>query len=164
MKKLGFIILAVVLALGAIGAGYAYWSQTMTINASAKVGTFDVNFKSVNLTESNAVGGATASIDSHNAKIGYFNVANAYPGYTATATFTVKNEGTIPVNISISKSGVDPNNRFSTPGNITNLAAGATATVAVTFTLDGSVTTVPPQGTQYNITYTLNVTQGVGLP
>lgn len=46
MKKIGFVILALVLVLGTMGLGYAMWSQTITINGN-------VNTGNVTLTVSN---------------------------------------------------------------------------------------------------------------
>jgi len=40
MKKIGLICLAVVLAVGAIGFGYANWSQTLTITEEVNTGDF----------------------------------------------------------------------------------------------------------------------------
>jgi len=38
MKKIGLLILALVLALGALGVGYASWTDTITINGSVSTG------------------------------------------------------------------------------------------------------------------------------
>jgi len=39
MKKVGLLLLALVLALGALGVGYAKWTDTVTINATVNTGT-----------------------------------------------------------------------------------------------------------------------------
>ena len=44
MKKIGLICLAVVLAVGAIGFGYANWSQTLTITEEVNTGDFCMEF------------------------------------------------------------------------------------------------------------------------
>jgi hypothetical protein len=44
MKKLIIISLALVLALGATGVGYAHWSQTLTINEVVETGSFCIEF------------------------------------------------------------------------------------------------------------------------
>ncbi len=39
MKKLGLIVLAVILALGALGAAYAAWNSTINVSAAVEMGT-----------------------------------------------------------------------------------------------------------------------------
>ena len=43
MKKIGLLALAIVLALGALGIGYAAWTDTITINGTVNTGTVDIN-------------------------------------------------------------------------------------------------------------------------
>jgi predicted ribosomally synthesized peptide with SipW-like signal peptide len=43
MRKIGFIILALVLALGSIGIGYAAWTDTVTLEGTVKTGSVDIN-------------------------------------------------------------------------------------------------------------------------
>jgi len=43
MKKIGFLVLAIVLAIGTLGVGYAMWYQTLTINGTVSTGS--VNLK-----------------------------------------------------------------------------------------------------------------------
>jgi hypothetical protein len=42
MKKIGLLCLALVLALGALGVGYAMWSDTVTLNASVTTDDVDL--------------------------------------------------------------------------------------------------------------------------
>jgi len=44
MKKIGLISLAVVLALGAMGAALAQWNETLTVNGTVDTGELDVEF------------------------------------------------------------------------------------------------------------------------
>ena len=44
MKKIGVICLALVLALGALGVGYAMWDKTLTITATVQTGEVDAEF------------------------------------------------------------------------------------------------------------------------
>jgi hypothetical protein len=44
MKKIGFVILALVLVLGTMGVGYAMWSQTMTVNGNVNTGNVCLKF------------------------------------------------------------------------------------------------------------------------
>ena len=43
MKKIGLLALAIVLALGALGVGYAAWTDTITINGTVNTGTLDID-------------------------------------------------------------------------------------------------------------------------
>lgn len=44
MKRIGILALAVVLALGLVGAGFAYWNETLTIEGDIGTGEVDVEF------------------------------------------------------------------------------------------------------------------------
>ena len=46
MKKIGFLVLAIVLAIGTLGVGYAHWTETLTISGDVSTGFIDVNFMS----------------------------------------------------------------------------------------------------------------------
>ena len=46
MKKIGLLCLALVLALGSLGIGYAMWSETLTVTGYVGTGWVDVNFHS----------------------------------------------------------------------------------------------------------------------
>jgi len=42
MKKIGLLLLALVIALGALGVGYAKWTDTVTINGTVNTGTLKI--------------------------------------------------------------------------------------------------------------------------
>jgi len=42
MKKIGFLVLAIVLAIGTLGVGYAMWYQTLTINGTVSTGSVNL--------------------------------------------------------------------------------------------------------------------------
>jgi predicted ribosomally synthesized peptide with SipW-like signal peptide len=50
MKKTGIIMLALVVALGALGVGYAMWSDTVTVNGTVTTGSVDIDIESVSHT------------------------------------------------------------------------------------------------------------------
>jgi predicted ribosomally synthesized peptide with SipW-like signal peptide len=50
MRKVGLIALALVLALGSLGVGYAMWSDTVTINGSVTTGNVDLDIVGVSST------------------------------------------------------------------------------------------------------------------
>jgi len=78
MKKIGLICLAVVLAVGVIGFGYANWSQTLTITEEVNTGDFCVGIRDVGTDDegpSLADGGALHPSDPP-------NDGTEDPGYT----------------------------------------------------------------------------------
>jgi predicted ribosomally synthesized peptide with SipW-like signal peptide len=50
VKKIGFVVLALVIAVGALGVGYAMWSDTLTINGTVKTGTVDIDIEKFSST------------------------------------------------------------------------------------------------------------------
>jgi hypothetical protein len=50
MKKIGLLILALVLALGTVGVGYAMWSDTVYIDGTVSTGCVDIEITSVSGT------------------------------------------------------------------------------------------------------------------
>jgi hypothetical protein len=118
MKKIGLVCLALVLAMGALGVGYAHWSQTLYINGTVETGTFIVAWSELNVYEDDEylekdVGSCDGSMDVWKAsKVdpltgltidGYekvvVSVSNAYPGYFVHIVLAVDNFGTIPAHV-----------------------------------------------------------------
>lgn len=50
MKKISMIMLALVVALGGLGVGYAMWSDTVTINGYVTTGSVDIDIESLSHT------------------------------------------------------------------------------------------------------------------
>ena len=50
MKKISLICLALVLALGSLGVGYAMWSDTVTISGTVNTGSVDIDITGVSHT------------------------------------------------------------------------------------------------------------------
>jgi predicted ribosomally synthesized peptide with SipW-like signal peptide len=100
MKKIGLICLAVVLGLGALGVGYAYWSDILTINGTVATGNFDTNFTEVNATDDDAGQDvATCTVSNIQDKSFTVTIGNGYPCYTGIVNFQIRNDGTIPAKI-----------------------------------------------------------------
>jgi hypothetical protein len=107
MKKVGLLILVLVFALGALGAGYAWWTQDLVITGTVDTGELTVGMQAG--TNPAPVGGASMTIDGTSGTeitghTGYFTaldvgIVNAYPGYSATATVYFTNLGTVPVKV-----------------------------------------------------------------
>jgi len=105
MKKLGFIVLAVVLALGLVGAAYAAWSQNLYADAPVNTGYVAATISSGLVGSGPIVVGdslnplttatytqTTTSLTSDTLTV---TVENAYPGLSFTVPFTVDNTGTV---------------------------------------------------------------------
>ena len=77
-------------------AGYALFSQNLTINGTAKAqGDFDIEIVRAEITSEKGSAGATATI-SDNGKILTITVPKLeYPGAYVDVSYTVKNTGTI---------------------------------------------------------------------
>jgi predicted ribosomally synthesized peptide with SipW-like signal peptide len=108
MRKHKILIVALAIAVMLTGAGYAYWSQTITIDNTVNTGNMDVGFLCpddedwddgyitgnhsdlVELVVERAAD--RQSID--------FTVNNFYPGAGASLDFVVKNTGTVAAKIS----------------------------------------------------------------
>ncbi len=131
MKKIGILALALVLALGALGIGYASWTDTITIDGTVNTGDVDINVVGYSSTfvykvpgeepeiKINHVFNATdATTDPNNPGGNSFLVASAIAEYwgddTVKITYTdlfpsinfvadvlLKYEGSIPVKVNV---------------------------------------------------------------
>jgi len=119
MKRIGLLCLALVLALGALGVGFAMWFDTVTVTGTVNTG--DVAWEVEGpLTNSDSLGtldwncffdlnggdfvqmdkdvGETevAIVDDHTFSV---TIHNAYPYYTSHVAFKVHGLGSIPLRI-----------------------------------------------------------------
>jgi hypothetical protein len=155
MKKIGFIILAVVLALGAVGAAYAAWSQTLTVGVNATTAKFDVNFTAK--ADPTAPTGGSAISNISNPKAATIAVTNAYPNYTGSFKLTVTNNGTIPVNAVLSEV-TDTGSLFEATPATALIQAGASQDYTVTMTVPNWTNNLNENQT-YTASYTVVATQ-----
>ena len=135
MKKTGLLCLALVLALGALGVGYAHWTDTVYINqivetGSVKVGVMGVATDPVEY-EDKDVANVTVTHDNYkfhkmieetdlhggsliNAGMYAFyesvtvNITNMYPCFTVLEDFYIGNAGSIPVKLNVNMVIDDP--------------------------------------------------------
>ena len=120
MKKIGLLCLALVLALGALGVGYAMWDDTLQIEGEVNTGELSVIFESQydndpsdndpkeagswNLTTlawegarwDKNVASTTSTFDDKSARI---VVTLGYPCYWGSVLWDVHNVGTIPAKL-----------------------------------------------------------------
>jgi len=127
MKKMGLLCLALVLALGTIGVGYATWSANVTVEQTVKTGNFQVGVADLGTNDSNT--GCEIGEDGpcndpgynkHVATCTSMNISgdddfvlddttyyskvketiiNGYPCYSCNVTFEFANIGTIPAKL-----------------------------------------------------------------
>lgn len=95
MKKIGLLVLALVMALGALGVGYAAWTSSVSVNATVATGNVLIGIKDNGSAP--AATGTGASVGS-----GYFDgltfaALNSYPGRAISYNVEVKNLGTLNV-------------------------------------------------------------------
>ncbi|MDR7855063.1 hypothetical protein [Tissierella sp.] len=113
MKKTKLLALTLVVAIMMMGAGYAAWQETLTINHNVSTGNVDVDLANGNVAvypkeNATAVDGlnriATVVGSEQEATI---TLTNLYPGAKVVANIPVINNSTIPVKyLSTTPSGV----------------------------------------------------------
>lgn len=103
MRKPVFIAATLALAISIMGAGYAAWSETVTINNNMQTGNLRVEFVEKGLhpfitgfdndfTQPDAI---QTSLQ-HGAKVTTVSISNLYPGATALLETRIENLGDIP--------------------------------------------------------------------
>jgi len=125
MKKIGLLCLALVLALGALGVGYAMWSDTVVIEqtvqtGSVEVGVFGVtqyteNKDVIDLTLSHGALKFTKEITADQVPMSALfgpgtynfyesasvNITNLYPSLYVLEDFVIGSVGTVPVKLRV---------------------------------------------------------------
>ena len=103
MKKIGIICLALVLALGTLGVGYAMWDKTLYINGTVNTGEVNLEILSASSDDvgidpgkDKDVGSCTATVDGQTVVV---TIENGYPCYYTYVHFTAHNNGTVPVKL-----------------------------------------------------------------
>ncbi len=136
MKKARFIALVLVAALLLIGAGYAYWSDTLSIKNQVSTGEFKIEF-----TQGNKIFGAsgekwinkTAAIRENNPNIIDVEISNFYPGRDVRCEFEATNMGDIPVVFKDATVTFRGSERLK---NVMKAQVGINGSVTGTFNLD----------------------------
>jgi hypothetical protein len=100
MKKIGLLALALVLALGSLGIGFALWSETLYIEGTVNTGTLDAEWSFDGYGDSEIAEKDYSymwyDIDGNYL---YVYIVNAYPCIDYWANFDVTNTGTIPFHV-----------------------------------------------------------------
>lgn len=124
MKKTKFLVLVLAVSIMLVGAGYAYWDQTLTINNTVTAGNLDVQFVNYEADDWDdnpayrLINSDLVKVEADIADDGQsidFTVSNFYPGAGASLGFVIKNTGSVAAKIE------------EITGTITNNAAFANA-------------------------------------
>jgi hypothetical protein len=102
MNKTKLIALTMVVALMMVGAGYAAWNDTLSINTTVNTGQLDLYFTGEEeLVLSDYVTGSVGYEEDESGDndwdIANVTLSNLYPGATAKVTLKIQNNSTIPV-------------------------------------------------------------------
>lgn len=103
MKKIVTLFLIPMIALSVVGASYALWSKTITLDGTVKTGTLDKKITSLICAEfpeveGKDVGSCTAEIGTGGDSASVI-IDNAYPSYKVDISFWQQNTGSIPLKI-----------------------------------------------------------------
>lgn len=97
MKKQSVVIVGIIAFILAISVGYAFFSETITINGTATArGNFDVEFTSATINTQIGSIGATAVISDDKNSLNITVPKLEYPGAYAEIGVTITNKGSIP--------------------------------------------------------------------
>jgi hypothetical protein len=97
-SKLAAIFALLVLSLAIVGAAYAAWSSTVTINGSATFGTLQLVWTGCSVKDQSSPGAnivASWANDEHTAIT--LTITNIYPGWWARLYCNTQNTGTLPL-------------------------------------------------------------------
>lgn len=101
---MGLLFLALVIALGGIGVGYAMWDKTLFIDGTVNTGEVNAEFTAASGNDTGIdpgydkdVANCTVVIDAKDSQKLHITINNGYPCYTCVITYTITNTGTIPV-------------------------------------------------------------------
>jgi predicted ribosomally synthesized peptide with SipW-like signal peptide len=154
MKKIGFIILAVVLAVGLVGVAFAAWSSTLNVSGTLNTGNLSVVFYNSDVTADTPVGSSWCSsseaVNGSGTATLTVVISNAYPDESVTVPFTLWNNGTVGTSEAWGTVTTNDATVVSTSGTLPgDIEAGYTGTGSVTINLSDSALA--------NVTYTVNI-------
>ena len=146
MKRAMGMFVALIMALGMTGVVYATWSETLYINGTVNTGNVSIKVTKVECSDDEADGkdysNITCCVEGEENPILNVVVTDAYPCITYTCTFTITNDGTVPVKLKLG----DITKTFPTGGNADDI------TVTVTLAGDEPYQTHPNESITGTIT------------
>ena len=99
MRKLGVLCIALVIALGTFGVGYATWSDNVTVEETVYSGTWEVELTGPGCDLADTCEDATCDVAIDSAETLTVDIDDAPPCCSGNITFTIENVGTIPAKI-----------------------------------------------------------------
>lgn len=169
MKKIKFISMVLVLCLALMGAAFAQWTEDITINGTVETAVFDLQFTAASTNDDNEPADPGKALDVAKTEADVItvgksidvDVTNAYPGYTATVSYTITNNSTIPVRITPTltdaSGGTISSDLTVTPSVLpASLAAGASHTGTIDISVNSDVTA---DDQNYSIKYNIKSEQ-----
>lgn len=166
MKKTTFVALTLSAAIMVMGAGYAAWTESVTINNTVSTGnlsvqtldgTVDVFQNATDIAEPAGIARtATAIANNTGDALETVTVTNLYPGAHVHVTVPVQNDGTIPVTIdSLASNNTNANVTVANVSGPTgNLDPGAEADI--TYTIDVLDSAPETTNISFDVTATAN--------
>lgn len=160
MKKVKLISMVMLLSFVLMGAAFAVWSESLTVGGTVNTGYLDTVFTTAAVDGDNEAGlldvaATTVTSITDPVKVIDVTIDNGYPGYVSHVTYTVTNNGTIPVALTeviAGDTGITVDSDLP-PGHV--LTDGQSVDVTLTTTvLDNA-----QQDTTYHFTVTITATQ-----
>lgn len=150
MKRTRILALVLAVAVMMMGAGYAAWTDTLTITHTVSTGELDVmfgdgtvDFQADNDGVAEGTGFVTTDANDVNSSTATVTLSNLYPGAVATVTIPVENIGSIPAKLSVVTDG-EPTWLTVVEDYNVDLAVGDTDTITLTMTvINGDEVSVP---------------------
>lgn len=99
MRKTKYLALVLVVAIMMMGAGYAYWTETLTIENTITTGELDFTFQNAKLISTSEWmdfdGESSVEVDTEDDNKVNIVLEDMYPGAEATFSFDLFNSGTM---------------------------------------------------------------------
>ena len=99
LSRLGIVYISIIIMLNIVGIGYGSWQSDIKLESIIATGNIDPVFSQYEITDNNCdqkLGDTKIEI-SEDKKMMTIAISDAYPDYSATITYTVTNQGSIPV-------------------------------------------------------------------
>jgi hypothetical protein len=136
----GMITIILLVSLSLMGMAYGAWTQSLSVHGTVTTGTVAVEFANnpyPSITTGSENPACAIGISGPAADTLYFIVGYTYPGYTCTGTFTVKNNSTLPIKLSVNPISFTPSdgldNYLSVSCPAGKILPGASPVCSVTF-------------------------------
>ena len=172
--KMAAIFGVLIIGLAVMAASYAQWTETLNVSGGVATGKLDAGFSACSRSDSDGDGAYAGEGlvfcelkdgdndgDNESAEI---TISNAYPGYEANCTLTIKNTGSIPLHVKAVNVG-NPNPEALSV-SIVNDPSCTTLDVGETVTFDvvAHVTEAAGELSDYSFTVTVDIEQFNYLP